>query len=112
MPWASGTLAKDAPGLAPPVSDDALNRTRAVALHTEFGELRIRLRPEWHLPSVRYVQRVARQDVCTAKCQFYRAEPGFLLQGGPADASRTCQPRRSGARRRSWGRRTARRSSC
>ena len=29
-----------------------------------------------------YVQRVARPDVCTAKCVFYRAAPGFLLQGG------------------------------
>lgn len=81
VPWHSGTLAKDAPGLAASPSESQLNRTTHVVLRTDAGELRIRLRPDWHLPSVRYVQRVAAMDVCTVKCELYRAEPGFLLQG-------------------------------
>ena len=81
VPWTSGLLAKDFPGSVPMPPAEALAAVRIVALHTPFGDLRIRLRPDWHAPSVEYVQRVALQDVCTAKCVFYRAEPGFLLQG-------------------------------
>ena len=62
-------------------SEEALNATRVVALSTPHGALRIRLKPEWHLPSVRFVQAAALGDFCTVKCEFYRAEPGFLLQG-------------------------------
>ena len=62
-------------------SESALNATRVVVLRTAAGDLRIRLRPEWHLPSVRFVQQAALGDFCTVKCELYRAEPGFLLQG-------------------------------
>jgi hypothetical protein len=80
-PWTAGTLPKDSPGDQPVASEAALNSTRIVSLRTKFGELRIRLKPEWHLPSVRYVQAAALGDFCTVKCELYRAEPGFLLQG-------------------------------
>lgn len=81
VPWASGTLLKDAPNLAQLPSTEQMDSTRIVKLETEFGDLRIALRPDWHLPSVTFVRQVALSDVCTIKCQFYRAEPGFLLQG-------------------------------
>ena len=35
---------------------------------TAKGELRIKLRPDWHAPSVTYVRTVALTDTCTAKC--------------------------------------------
>lgn len=73
---------KDTPGsvIVPPEAD--LAAVDVVALRTKYGDLRIRLRPDWHEPSVRYVRTVALTDTCTAKCVLYRAEPGFLLQGG------------------------------
>ena len=66
-PWTSGTLHKDVPGEQPLPSEAAPNATRIVALRTAAGELRIRLKPEWHLPSVRFVQRAALGDFCTVK---------------------------------------------
>ena len=82
IPWTSGFMNKDVPGDQPVPSEAALNATRMVALRVgSHGELRIRLKPEWHLPSVRYVQSAALGDFCTVKCELYRAEPGFLLQG-------------------------------
>ena len=80
-PWTSGTIAKDMPALLPAPSDAVLDAVRVVALKTSAGVLRIRLKPDWHLPSVRFVQRAALSDSCTVKCELYRAEPGFLLQG-------------------------------
>ncbi|KAL1495152.1 hypothetical protein AB1Y20_017017 [Prymnesium parvum] len=79
--WASGALQKDAPAARGAPEEARLNATRVVALRTARGEIRIRLRPEWHLPSVRFVQQAAVTDSCTVKCELYRAEPGFLLQG-------------------------------
>ena len=58
-----------------------MEATRVVVLKTRHGDLRIRLRPDWHLPSVRFVREAALSDSCTVKCELYRAEPGFLLQG-------------------------------
>lgn len=81
-PWTSGAINKDVPSMQPVPSEAALNATRIVALKTRHGELRIRLKPEWHLPSVRFVQAAALGDFCSVKCELYRAEPGFLLQGG------------------------------
>ena len=82
VPWTSGTLPfKDVPSLIARPSQVSLMATEGVSLQTEFGNLRIRLRPEWHLPSVDYVRWVGLADVCTTKCVFYRAEPNFLLQG-------------------------------
>ena len=80
-PWTSGTLQKDLPSLLPRPSEAALNAINIVALKTKHGELRIRLKPGWHLPSVRFVREAALSDSCTVKCELYRAEPGFLLQG-------------------------------
>ena len=80
-PWTSGSLRKDVPADQPVPSEAALNSTRIVSLQTTHGALRIRLRPDWHVPSVRFVQAAALGDFCTVKCELYRAEPGFLLQG-------------------------------
>jgi hypothetical protein len=80
-PWTSGTHLKDIPGSLPVPPEATLNAVRIVALKTSAGDLRIRLKPDWHLPSVRFVQRAALSDSCTVKCELYRAEPGFLLQG-------------------------------
>ena len=80
-PWTSGTIQKDVPGDQPVPPEAKLNATRVVALRTSAGDLRIRLKPEWHLPSARFVQKAALGDFCTVKCELYRAEPGFLLQG-------------------------------
>lgn len=81
VPWTSGTHQKDIPSLLPRPAEAALDDVRIVTLKTSAGELRIRLKPEWHLPSVRFVQAAALSDSCTVKCELYRAEPGFLLQG-------------------------------
>lgn len=80
-PWTSGALMKDCPKSQPVPSNASLDAVRVVALKTSAGEIRIRLKPEWHLPSVRFVQAAALGDFCTVKCEFYRAEPGFLFQG-------------------------------
>ena len=51
-------------------------------LHTSHGNIRLRLRPEWSPESVAYVRAVAAApELCTSACEFYRVEPGFLLQG-------------------------------
>ena len=80
-PWTSGTLRKDIPADLPRPPEAAMAATRIVVLKTGHGDLRIRLRPDWHLPSVRFVREAALSDSCTVKCELYRAEPGFLLQG-------------------------------
>mmetsp|Transcript_13973 Transcript_13973/g.47294 ORF Transcript_13973/g.47294 Transcript_13973/m.47294 type:complete len:238 (-) Transcript_13973:369-1082(-) len=77
VPWASGTLHKDFDDGTPREPGNAAE----VGLRTPHGVLRIRLRPDWSPGSVAYARRVARHGLCTAKCVFYRAEPGFLLQG-------------------------------
>lgn len=81
VPWTSGVLMKDMPSLLPPPDDAKLSAIDIVTLKTTAGDLRIRLKPEWHLPSVTFVREAALSDTCTVKCEFYRAEPGFLLQG-------------------------------
>ena len=58
-PWTSGTIHKDVPSEQPVPSETALNATRVVALRTSAGDLRIALKPEWHQPSVRFVQHAA-----------------------------------------------------
>ena len=79
--WTSGTMMKDMPSLLPRPSEETLNKISVVVLKTKFGDLRIELKPEWHGPSVRFVREASLSDSCTVKCEFYRAEPGFLLQG-------------------------------
>ena len=81
VPWTSGTHMKDVPSLHPRPADAVLDAVRIVTLKTTQGDIRIKLKPEWHLPSVRFVQEAALSDSCTVKCELYRAEPGFLLQG-------------------------------
>jgi hypothetical protein len=80
VPWHSGTLAKDADmavgGLPKP--DESVTH---VVLGTRHGGLRLRLRPDWSAPSVAFVRLLASHDLCTPACEFYRVEPGFLLQG-------------------------------
>lgn len=70
-PWLTASL--------PPV-DISIS---VVELTTQHGSIRIRLRPDWSDTSVEYVRRVAmNRGLCTPQCEFYRAEPGFLLQVG------------------------------
>lgn len=100
-PWLTASL--------PPVD----NSISVVELTTQHGSIRIRLRPDWSETSVEYVRRVAmNRGLCTPQCEFYRAEPGFLLQVGRvfkcidgvmADASIHIIVERSAAHlRRSW----------
>ena len=60
----------------------SLTDIAAVSLLTGNGTIRIRLHPEWPgaSGSVHFVRRIAAESLCTT-CEFYRAEPGFLLQG-------------------------------
>ncbi|KAG1681136.1 hypothetical protein FOA52_015578 [Chlamydomonas sp. UWO 241] len=80
-PWTSGILPKDFDrdvAMLPAV-DQSLS---IVALRTNHGAIRIQLKPEWSETSAEYLRRLAATpELCTSACQFYRAEPGFLLQG-------------------------------
>lgn len=106
VPWTSGKVAKDfdvalgESALIPPLSlpphsqahtltcrpaADSLpaidTSISVIALTTPHGVIRIRLKPDWSQSSVEYVRRVAATgSLCTPQCEFYRAEPGFLLQ--------------------------------
>ena len=52
-----------------------------IQLKTQYGSMRIRLEPSWSLESVEYVRQLALDPgLATQACEFYRAEPGFLLQ--------------------------------
>ncbi|KAG1670535.1 hypothetical protein FOA52_015400 [Chlamydomonas sp. UWO 241] len=81
VPWTSGSLAKayrHSLESLPPVDESIVT----VALSTDAGQIRITLQPEWSLDSVAYVRRLAQNPIlCSGKCEFYRAESGFLLQG-------------------------------
>eukprot|EP00197_Chlamydomonas_leiostraca_P005064 CAMPEP_0202874538 /NCGR_PEP_ID=MMETSP1391-20130828/25593_1 /ASSEMBLY_ACC=CAM_ASM_000867 /TAXON_ID=1034604 /ORGANISM="Chlamydomonas leiostraca, Strain SAG 11-49" /LENGTH=340 /DNA_ID=CAMNT_0049555991 /DNA_START=48 /DNA_END=1070 /DNA_ORIENTATION=- len=81
VPWTSGHLEKDYmrdPATLPP-PDPTID---TLVLVTMYGRVRIKLRPDWHGPSVDFARRLAQlPELCTNKCEFYRAEPGFLLQG-------------------------------
>ena len=111
VPWTSGVLQKDA-ALGARDTHAVLAKgtdVSAVVISTPLGEIRVRLMPDWHEPSARYVGaiaagpreegaawtdadtaaveggRAARSEthagLCTSACAFYRAEPGFLIQG-------------------------------
>jgi hypothetical protein len=97
IPWTSGTLPKDADvslsSLPPPDASIA-----AIALTTTQGVIIMRLRPEWSASSVDFVRMLAAHALCTPACEFYRVEPGFLLQGSlraliPANNVTTPGPR-------------------
>ena len=125
VPWTSGKVAKDfdvalggsALSIRPPSppiythkhthaplpAADSLpaidTSISVIALTTPHGVIRIRLKPDWSQSSVEYVRRVAATgSLCTPQCEFYRAEPGFLLQvraggGGGLEARGTCASR-------------------
>jgi len=80
VPWTSGALPKDADvqlGSLPP-PDESI---KGIVIATPKGDIRLRLRPEWSASSVAFVRLLAAHPLCTPACEFYRAEPGFLLQG-------------------------------
>ncbi len=71
-------IALSLPAASLPQVNKSINK---VALRTPHGEIRINLRPEWSESSVEYLRRLAASpELCSSQCQFYRAEPGFLLQ--------------------------------
>ena len=46
------------------------------------GDVRLRLRPDWHAESAAYVAALAADArACEDACEVYRVEPGFLVQG-------------------------------
>lgn len=80
VPWQSGALPKDgdvAPGSLPP-PDESI---KGIVIATPKGNIRLKLRPEWSESSVAFVRMLAAHPLCTPACEFYRVEPGFLLQG-------------------------------
>jgi cyclophilin family peptidyl-prolyl cis-trans isomerase len=94
VPWTSGSLLKDYDKNAIDANagergsdvgewEDALpGGPRVVDVVTPAGSMRVALRPDWHLPSVTFVQRLATEKGCAGgSCHLYRVEPGFLVQG-------------------------------
>lgn len=83
VPWTSGTLLKaywDSQ-LPLPRADPEV---RVVALRTSQGDIRLRLRDDWHSPSADSIRRLTSPELATdscSQCEFYRPEYGFLLQG-------------------------------
>lgn len=93
VPWTSGAVLKDfdegktaaAKFAASSIGEvggwEDAPGPRRVALVTPAGRMRVNLRPDWHLPSVLYLQRLATERQCEGSCHLYRVEPGFLVQG-------------------------------
>jgi len=83
VPWTSGVVRGKALDLATPVLPAATaGGIGFVALSTKFGDIKLRLRPEWSPESVAFVRAIAAApELCTSACEIYRVEPGFLLQG-------------------------------
>ncbi len=82
VPWTSGTLPGKALDVSPAALPPADEGISTIALRTSHGDIRLRLRPDWSLESVAYVRTLAAQpELCSSACEFYRVEPGFLLQG-------------------------------
>ena len=59
---------------------DKIQHRDVLVLDTEWGSLRIWLRPDLSSESVAYIQEVVRTDACHT-CRFHRAEKMGLLQG-------------------------------
>ena len=85
VPWESGTLDKDwiDPARPLPAVDVSIS---AIALRTAHGDIVLRLMPDWSLPSVDYLRRMAaglptQHDVCT-QCEFYRTEVRCTIRDG------------------------------
>lgn len=90
VPWESGTLDKDwiDPARPLPAVDVSIS---AIALRTAHGDIVLRLMPDWSLPSVDYLRRMAaglptQHDVCT-QCEFYRTEVRARFAMGAGCAS-------------------------
>ena len=106
VPWHSGVLPKDgdvAPGSLPPPDESVralvmdiaaclllMTCVRVRFLHLQItsivlaspkGDIRLKLRPEWSESSIAFVRLLAAHPLCTPACEWYRVEPGFLLQG-------------------------------
>jgi cyclophilin family peptidyl-prolyl cis-trans isomerase len=67
--------------------DDSVIRdvTMTIGAH---GDVRLRLRPDWHAESAAYVAALAADArACEDACEVYRVEPGFLVQGTLKSAS-------------------------
>jgi len=82
VPWSSGLLSGKALDVSRAELPAADARIAVVALRTLLGDIRLRLRADWSAESVEYVRLLAAQPhLCSSACEFYRAEPAFLLQG-------------------------------
>ena len=53
---------------------------KTLVLTTQYGEIRIQLRPDLSQSSVDYIHRVIESKICR-RCNFYRAEKAGILQG-------------------------------
>lgn len=54
---------------------------KSITLHTSQGDIRVTLRPDLSLPSVRYIKRLLDDQSPCKNCRFYRAEKPGILQG-------------------------------
>jgi len=85
--WNSGTLAKDfareSEEVVSRLGASALAESRTATLTIEgFGDVVLRLKPEWHHESVQFIRALAlERGSCEGTCEIYRVEPGFLVQG-------------------------------
>jgi len=61
-------------------TNDSQNTNTVVVLTTEYGRIQIRMRPDLSKESVEYVEKIVQRGECS-RCQFYRAEHPYLLQG-------------------------------
>ncbi|GJP77894.1 hypothetical protein CLOP_g8224 [Closterium sp. NIES-67] len=75
IPWTSGLVHGAGKGI--------------IALHTEHGDIRIKLLPSWAPKTVGYIREILHLKYCTG-CQLYRAEG--LGEGWSKDGSRTSKP--------------------
>eukprot|EP00230_Micromonas_polaris_P002078 CAMPEP_0119216014 /NCGR_PEP_ID=MMETSP1327-20130426/13940_1 /TAXON_ID=38833 /ORGANISM="Micromonas pusilla, Strain RCC2306" /LENGTH=423 /DNA_ID=CAMNT_0007213899 /DNA_START=8 /DNA_END=1279 /DNA_ORIENTATION=- len=93
-PWTSGVLLKDydkskidanqgEPGSdVGEFADANPGGAKLVTIATSEGDMTVRLKPDWHLPSVKFIQRLVTEKGCAGgSCHLYRVEPGFLVQG-------------------------------
>lgn len=82
VPWTTGSFDGKAMDIGMLELLPVEKLVKLVGLSTPYGRITLRLRPDWSAESVAYVRTlVSAPDLCTSSCEFYRAEPGFLLQG-------------------------------
>lgn len=83
VPWTSGALPRAFydKSLPLPPADPSLE---IVSIRTSEGDIRLRLKDDWHRPSADSVRRLTSKDLplgACSQCEFYRVEYGFLVQG-------------------------------